>query len=164
MAQASAAIDLDTLSLESFRGQPVAVLGLARSGVALARFLTDRGARVTIYDARSSAALVKQIEQLEGRSVRLLLGPDVDPSTALADEALIATSPSINSRYPTTEPRMREALGGQRGGPVPAALPVDHDRRNRHEGQDDDLIAGGNGAGQGFGPFRAGREHRHPAR
>ncbi len=126
MTQAMAAIDLDTLTLDSFRGQPVAVLGLARSGVALTRFLCDHGARVTVYDARPSADLMPQIDQLEGRPVRLLLGPDVDPSTALAGQALIATSPSINSRYPTTEPRMREALAAlEADGRTPVASEID---------------------------------------
>src|SRR6185503_10583266 len=36
--RASRMIDMDRLSLDSFAGQPVAVLGLARSGVALTRF------------------------------------------------------------------------------------------------------------------------------
>ena len=42
--------------LDSFAGRPVAVLGLARSGVALARFLADRGARVTVYDGARGRA------------------------------------------------------------------------------------------------------------
>ena len=46
-------IDLDALTLDdvragAFDGRPVTVLGLARSGVALARFLADAGARVTV--------------------------------------------------------------------------------------------------------------------
>jgi UDP-N-acetylmuramoylalanine--D-glutamate ligase len=126
MASTPTVIDLDRLTLDSFRGQAVAVLGLARSGVALTRFLSDRGARVTVYDARRSAELQQQIDQLDGRPVRLLLGPDVEPRTALADQALIATSPSINSRYPTTEPRMRSALAELEGiGRVPIVSEVD---------------------------------------
>jgi len=35
-----------------FRGRAVSVLGFARSGIALARFLADAGADVTVYDAR----------------------------------------------------------------------------------------------------------------
>jgi UDP-N-acetylmuramoylalanine--D-glutamate ligase len=104
-------IDLATLDLDSFAGRPVVVLGLARSGLALCRFLADRGALVTGYDARSAPELATGLERLEGRSVRLLLGPDVDPRAALADQALICTSPSVSSRYPTTEPRLRSALG-----------------------------------------------------
>ncbi len=43
--------------------------------------------------------------------MRLLLGPDVDPAAAVAAAALVATSPSVNPDYPTTEPRLRAVLG-----------------------------------------------------
>src|SRR3954469_15208133 len=105
-------LDLDVLTLDDVRsgaldGAAVTVLGLARSGVALARFLHDAGARVTVYDGRSRGALERSIAQLDGRAVDLRLGPDVDPATTWADAALVTTSPSINPDYPTTEPRLR---------------------------------------------------------
>jgi len=106
----ASAIDLGGLTLEAFRGRPVAVLGLARSGIALTRFLADRGAHVTVYDTRPADQLSEAIAALGAREPRLLLGPDVDPREALAGQALICTSPSVNSRYPTTEPRLRAAL------------------------------------------------------
>ena len=119
-------IDLDELALDSFAGRPVAVLGLARSGLALCRFLVDRGAVVSAYDGRDHAALAANLTQLEGRPVRLLLGPAVDPRDALADQALVCTSPSINSRYPTTEPRLRTALAElEAEGRVPVVSEVD---------------------------------------
>lgn len=126
-----ATIEPDELSMASIRDglladRPVAVLGLARSGIALARFLADAGARVTVYDGRPPADLERAIAALEGRPVRLLLGPEVEPATAWADAALVTTSPSINPDYPTTEPRLRSALaalvaarrGGVRGAPA----------------------------------------------
>ena len=108
-------IDLDALTIETIRagaldGRPVTVLGFARTGIALARFLSDAGAAVTVYDAKPAAELGSAIEALEGRSVRLLLGPEVDPARALAGAALVTTSPSVNPDYPTTEPRLRERL------------------------------------------------------
>jgi UDP-N-acetylmuramoylalanine--D-glutamate ligase len=93
-----------------FRDQPIAVLGFARSGIALARFLHDAGARVTVYDGRPAGELQRAIEALDGRDVRLLLGPEVDPAAALHAAALVTSSPSINADYPTTEPRLRAAL------------------------------------------------------
>jgi UDP-N-acetylmuramoylalanine--D-glutamate ligase len=110
-----AAIDLDALTLDdvlagAFAGRPVTVLGLARSGVALARFLHDAGARVTVYDGRPAAGLERFIGQLGARDVTLRLGPDVDPATAWAGAALVATSPSITPDFPTTEPRLRGQL------------------------------------------------------
>jgi UDP-N-acetylmuramoylalanine--D-glutamate ligase len=108
-------IDPDGLTIEAIgdgalRGRPVTVLGFARSGIALARFLADAGATVTVYDGRPAAALAEAIERLEGRPIRLLAGPGVDPASAWAGAALVTTSPSINPDYPTTEPRLRDAL------------------------------------------------------
>jgi UDP-N-acetylmuramoylalanine--D-glutamate ligase len=119
-------IALDDLTIDSFAGRPVAVLGLARSGIALTRFLYDRGAAVTVYDGRPAEALAGAIEALGARRPRLLLGPAVDPVEALADQALVCTSPSISSRYPTTEPRLRLALAAvEVEGVVPVVSEVD---------------------------------------
>ena len=109
-------IDPDELTLDgvrrgALRDVPVAVLGFARSGIALARFLFDAGARVTVYDGRTEAALAESTAALEGRTVRLLLGPNVNAAEAWHGAALVTTSPSINPDYPTTEPRLRAALG-----------------------------------------------------
>jgi len=124
-------LDPDSLTMAAIRDgalrdRPVTVLGFARSGIALARFLVDAGARVTIYDGRPAAELADALEALEGRAIRLLAGPDVAPGTAWDRAALVTTSPSINPDYPTTEPRLRDALrtlvdaraGGDRGAPA----------------------------------------------
>ncbi len=108
-------IDLDRLTIDdvragALRDRPVTVLGFARSGIALARFFVDAGAAVTIYDGRPIAELGGAIEQLDGRPARFMTGPDADPAAAWVDAALVATSPSINPDFPTTEPRLREAL------------------------------------------------------
>jgi UDP-N-acetylmuramoylalanine--D-glutamate ligase len=119
-------IDLDRLDLDSFEGRPVAVLGLARSGIALARFLADRGAQVTVYDGRSENELGDALKALGEREIRTLLGADVDPAEALRGQALVTTSPSISSRYPTTEPRLRDALAAvEMAGVVPVVSEVD---------------------------------------
>lgn len=104
------ALTLDDVRAGALRGRPVAVLGFARSGIALARFLSDAGASVTVYDGRPASELATAIDAIEGRSVRLLLGPDVEPAAAWTGAALVTTSPSINPDYPTTEPRLRAAL------------------------------------------------------
>ena len=111
----TARLDLDALTLDAVRagalaGLPVTVLGLARTGVALARFLADAGARVTAYDGKPADALGEAIAGLEGRPLVLACGPDVDPEATWADAALVAFSPSITPGFPTTEPRLRAAL------------------------------------------------------
>ncbi|HEU4673114.1 MAG TPA: UDP-N-acetylmuramoyl-L-alanine--D-glutamate ligase [Candidatus Limnocylindrales bacterium] len=108
-------IDIDRLTLDDLRagalhGRPVAVLGFARSGIGLARFFADAGADVAVYDTRPADDLDASIRALEGRSVRLFLGPDVDPAAALDGASLVTTSPAVNPDYPTTEPRLRAAL------------------------------------------------------
>ena len=112
---AGATIDPDALTLEAvragaLRGRPVTVLGLARSGAALARFLADAGAVVTIYDGRPDSELGEALAALGGRAVRVMLGPEVSPADAWQGAALVTTSPSITPDYPTTEPRLRGAL------------------------------------------------------
>jgi UDP-N-acetylmuramoylalanine--D-glutamate ligase len=120
-------IDLDTLTLGGILdgvlgGRRIAVLGFARSGIALARFFTDVGAEVTIYDGRPLSELSDAIAALEGRPARFVVGPEVDPASAWDGAALVATSPSINPEFPTTEPRLREALQALRSDPAAPAL------------------------------------------
>jgi UDP-N-acetylmuramoylalanine--D-glutamate ligase len=108
-------INLDSLTMDgvlagALRDQPVTVLGFARSGVALTRFLADAGARVTVYDGREAGELTQAIGAVGDRPVTLALGAAVDPASTWATSALVATSPSITPDYPTTEPRLREAL------------------------------------------------------
>ncbi len=103
-------LTLDAVRAGALRARPVTVLGLARSGAALARFLVDAGADVTIYDGRPADELGDAIGSLDGRHVRLLLGPGVNPADAWSGAALVTTSPSITPDFPTTEPRLRAQL------------------------------------------------------
>jgi len=108
-------LDIDALTLDgiragALRGRAVTVLGFARSGIALTRFLADAGARVTVYDGRPASELGAAMAAVGGREVTMLLGPTVDPARAWTEADLVTTSPSINPDYPTTEPRLRAAL------------------------------------------------------
>ncbi|MGI8533994.1 MAG: UDP-N-acetylmuramoyl-L-alanine--D-glutamate ligase [Candidatus Limnocylindrales bacterium] len=119
-------MELADLRLGGFVGRSVVVLGFARSGIALARFLVDQGARVTVYDVRPEEELRSALAALEGRPVRLLCGPDIDPQEALTDQQLVCTSPSVSSTFSTTEPRLRSALGRvEAEGRIPVVSEVD---------------------------------------
>ncbi|CAN5570064.1 hypothetical protein BH24CHL9_BH24CHL9_01080 [soil metagenome] len=121
-----APLDLGSLDLDAFHSRAVAVLGLARSGLALTRFLVDRGAQVTAYDARTAEELADGLATLGDRRPRLLLGPRVDPRDALRGQSLVCTSPSVSSRFPTSEPRLREALASvEAEGRVPVVSEMD---------------------------------------
>jgi UDP-N-acetylmuramoylalanine--D-glutamate ligase len=129
---AGRSLDLDALTLDAvragaLRGRRVTVLGFARSGIAMARFFADAGAEVTVYDVRPAEALSDAVAALGDRTIRLVAGPRADPAAAWSGADLVATSPSINADYPTTEPRLRAALlelRDRRRAGDPAAPPV----------------------------------------
>ena len=107
--------DLDALSAASvadgaLRDVPTTVLGLARTGAALARFLADAGARVTVYDVRPVSELGEAVASLAGRPIALACGPGVEPGDAVEGADLVAFSPSTTPGFPTTEPRLRARL------------------------------------------------------
>jgi UDP-N-acetylmuramoylalanine--D-glutamate ligase len=104
------ALDMAAVRAGALRDRPVTVLGLARSGIALTRFLAQAGARVTVYDLRPADELTDAIRALGEHPAHLALGPGIEPEASWADAELVATSPSINPDYPTTEPRLRAAL------------------------------------------------------
>jgi len=103
----------------NFSGLWVTIFGLAREGTALARFLAERGARVTVTDIKPAEALAERIAQLEGLPVHFVLGGH--PLEVLeADAAFV--SPGVPKGIPilmeaqrrglllTSEPRLFAAL------------------------------------------------------
>ncbi|MCB0129872.1 MAG: hypothetical protein KDD78_03455, partial [Caldilineaceae bacterium] len=56
------------------RGKRVVVLGLARQGMALARFLTSAGARVTVSDRAPAEELRDELQALDALGVHHVLG------------------------------------------------------------------------------------------
>src|SRR5512136_1929852 len=55
-------------------GKHIVVLGLARQGMALARFLAEQGASVTVSDVKPAEQLSEAIKSLEGVSVKYAFG------------------------------------------------------------------------------------------
>ncbi len=99
-------------TLEDLRGRHALVLGLARSGTAVARVLADAGAEVSAYDRRPPEELADAVQALGGRPVRLALGVPPDEARALIGAAdLLVTSPSISPTMSTTDAWLRAALG-----------------------------------------------------
>ena len=97
---------------DDLRGRHALVLGLARSGTAVARVLADAGAIVSVYDRRPAAELADAVQALGARPVRLELAVSPHAARALVAEAdLLVTSPSISPTMPTTDAWLRSALG-----------------------------------------------------
>ena len=98
-------------TLDDLRGRHALVLGLARSGTAVARLLADAGAEVTAYDRRPPNELEEAVHALGGRPIRLALGVPPDEARALVGAAdLLVTSPSISPYLPTTDAWLRAAI------------------------------------------------------
>ncbi len=74
-------------------GKRVVVVGLAQTGIAVARFCAGRGARVTGTDAKGVADLSAAIEALDGVADRLELGGHETESFTSAD--LVVMSPGV---------------------------------------------------------------------
>jgi UDP-N-acetylmuramoylalanine--D-glutamate ligase len=55
-------------------GIRIVVLGLARQGIALSRFLAEQGARVTVSDVKTAERLADAIKSLEGLAIQYALG------------------------------------------------------------------------------------------
>ncbi len=102
---------------EEFGGKRIAVIGLAATGLATARVLRDRGATVTVCDAKSEdkldAARVAEARGLEG--VTLALGAG-EPAWAATD--LVIPSPGV----PRYAPVLVEAV--RRGVPILGEIEV----------------------------------------
>ncbi len=58
----------------NWTGKKVAVLGLARQGVALVRFLAGKGARVIVSDVKPAEGLQVEIRELGGLPIEYRLG------------------------------------------------------------------------------------------
>lgn len=74
-------------------GKRILIVGLAKTGVTLARFLKENGAVVTISDHKSKAELTGFLEQMDGLDVQLELGGHT-PKTFL-NQDLIVLSPGV---------------------------------------------------------------------
>ena len=74
------------------------ILGLAREGTALARFLAERGAHVTVTDVKTAAALADRISALADLPIRYALGGH--PEMLLDETDILFVSPGVPLEIP----------------------------------------------------------------
>ncbi len=79
-------------------GKPVVVVGLARSGIAAARFLAGRGSAVVATDRKPQAELPEEVLKLAEIGVRLELGGH--RAESLAGAGLVVVSPGVPWQAP----------------------------------------------------------------
>ena len=96
--------------MKAFDNKHILVVGMGRSGAACARFLKDRGGRVTITDSADGATLSAAAAELRGCGIAVELGRH--PAGLFEAAELIVISPGV----PHTLPPLVDA--GKRGIPV----------------------------------------------
>ena len=80
------------------KNKNILIVGLAKTGVACARFLAGRGACVTVTDLRDEAALASQLAELSAWDIRKVLGRHDEGDFTDAD--LIVVSPGVPQDHP----------------------------------------------------------------
>ena len=82
----------------TLKSKNVLVVGLAKTGVACARFLAKQGAQVTAADLRSEDALADVVTELAGLNIRWVLGRHDETDFTGSD--LIVVSPGVPMDHP----------------------------------------------------------------
>ena len=78
----------------------IVVLGKGRTAAGLARWLIDRGAKVTLTDRKTADQLAEGLARVGDLPVDLVLGPSSDDA-ALAEPDLVFVMPGIRPRSAT---------------------------------------------------------------
>ncbi|MBM3240272.1 UDP-N-acetylmuramoyl-L-alanine--D-glutamate ligase [Candidatus Poribacteria bacterium] len=77
----------------NFQDKHVSIIGLVRSGVAVAKLLDDMGAQVLVSDLKSENDLRASLAELQGRDIQYVLGGHDERCIEKAD--LIVVSPAV---------------------------------------------------------------------
>ncbi len=91
-----------------FEGRNVVILGMARQGLALARFFTAAGANTTISDIAPAEELAEELEQLAELPVALALGGH--PPDLLDDCDLLCLSGGVGLQVPLVQDAVRRGI------------------------------------------------------
>ena len=88
-----------------FEGLRVAIVGMARSGLAAAEVLAARGARVTLVDGKPAEELVAALAWAHEREIPALAG-----TQSVGDVELVVTSPGVRWDAPILEDAHRRGI------------------------------------------------------
>lgn len=84
------------------------IIGLAREGTALARFLAERGVEVTVSDLKNEEELQENIEKLKDLPIRYVLAGH--PSEILDDADILFISPGVPLETPIVAEAQRRGI------------------------------------------------------
>ena len=86
-------------------GKHIAIVGLARTGIATANFLARRGARVSVCDQKPRAAMLEAVAQLAPG-----IETHFETSAPAADAELIVLSPGVDIHNPALDPARQRGV------------------------------------------------------
>lgn len=94
-------------------GRRVAVFGLGRSGLGVARAALERGAQVVVYDEKPAAEISKPelLEEAESAGIELALhAPSPLPAEAYERHDLLVVNPAVSRTHPSLSAAVRSGL------------------------------------------------------
>ena len=91
-----------------WNGKRVLIIGAARQGLALTRYLARQGARIILNDRRDEDALASARESLDGLNVRWVLGSH--PTSLLQETDLVCVSGGVPLELPLLDEAMRQGI------------------------------------------------------
>src|SRR5512137_887741 len=94
--------------MTDWAGKRVVVVGLARQGKALARYLSAQGAHVTVTDQKPASSLASAIDELEGLPVEFVLGGH--PPALLEGADLLCLSGGVPADLPLAQQARQRGL------------------------------------------------------
>ena len=86
---------------ETLAGKRVVILGLARQGTALAKWLCEVGARVTISDLRHHDQLVDSLDELDDLDITYVLGEHPEWMLDRADLLCLSGGVPVDTPIPS---------------------------------------------------------------
>ena len=92
----------------SWNGKRVVVIGAARQGTALSRYLVEHGAQVVLTDTRAQEILHSEIENLSDLTIEWVLGEH--PLTILEDADLVCPSGGVPLNIPLVEEAKKRSI------------------------------------------------------
>jgi UDP-N-acetylmuramoylalanine--D-glutamate ligase len=94
--------------MDEWTGKRVVILGAARQGLALARWLAQHGAKVTLSDMRPEEQLAEARAMLEGVQIRWICGGH--PPELLDDADVLCLSGGIPMKLPIVQEALRRGI------------------------------------------------------
>src|SRR5512135_644839 len=94
--------------MDTWNGKRVLILGAARQGLALARWLVRHGATVTLSDTRSETALAQARSTLQEMPIRWVLGGH--PLTLLDDTDVVCLSGGVPTSIQIVQEAVRRGI------------------------------------------------------